>query len=133
MEGNSGEVGEEERDEIEEYEESGDEDNGEISLHALKGVTNNKIIKVEGKVKDKSLLILIDSGSTHNFFDENTARNLKCPLSNTHPLSVTVANGGKVLSNSACYGFKWEMQGEGFEADLWLLQLGGSNVVLGVD
>ena len=61
----------------------GDEDNGEISLHALKGVTNNKIIKVERKVKDKSLMILIDSGNTHNFLDEGTARRLKCPLLDT--------------------------------------------------
>lgn len=38
-----------------------------------------------------------------------------------------------MLSSSACYGFKWEMQGEGFEADLRLLQLGGYDMVLGVD
>jgi len=30
---------------IEKSGESGEEDNGEISLHALKGMTNNKIIK----------------------------------------------------------------------------------------
>ena len=47
--------------ETEECKELGEEDNREISLHALKGVTNNKIIKIEGKVKDKSLMILIDS------------------------------------------------------------------------
>lgn len=112
---------------------SGEEDNGEISLHALKGVTNNKIIKVEGRVKDKSLMILIDSGSTHNFLDEGIAGRLKCPLSDAQPLSVIVTNGGRVLSNSTCHGFNWEMQGEEFEADPRLLQLGGCDMVLGVD
>ena len=56
----------------------GDEDNGEISIHALKGLMNNKIIKVEGRVKDCSLMILVDSGSTHNFLDEGTTRRLNC-------------------------------------------------------
>jgi len=46
-----------------ENEEGIKEDNGEISIHALKGVTNNKIIKVEGQIEGKRLTILIDSGS----------------------------------------------------------------------
>lgn len=110
-----------------------EEDNGEISIHALKGMVNNKIIKVEGQAKGGSLMILIDSGSTHNFLDEGTARRLNCKLAGTLPLSVTVANGQKVLSRSSCNGFCWEMQGEEFETDLRLLQLGSCDVVLGVD
>ena len=84
-------------------------------------MTNNKIIKVEGKVKDDNLLILIDSGSTHSFLDEGFARRLKCPLKGTQPLSVTVANGNRVIGESVCLRFNWEMQGEKFEADLRLL------------
>ena len=74
------------------------EDNGEISIHALKGVANNKIIKVEGQFKGSNLMILIDSGSTHNFLDKSTAKRLKCQLTRTPPLSVIVANGQRVLS-----------------------------------
>jgi len=66
--------------EEEKYEEEHD---GEISIHALKGVPNNKIIKVEGKVKNCSLKILIDSGSTHIFLNEGMAGKLKCKLANT--------------------------------------------------
>jgi len=97
-----------------EGEELGEEDNGEISIHALKGVANNKIIKVEGKVRDCSLMILIDNGSTHSFLDEGTTRRLECQLTRTQPLSVTIANGNQVVSKSACNGFYWEMQGEEF-------------------
>ena len=49
------------------------------------------------------------------------------------PLSVTVANGSRVLSKTAWLGFCWTMQGETFEADLRLLKLGGCQIVLGVD
>ena len=83
-------------------------------------------------MKEGSLSILIDSGSTHNFLDDSTARKLKCQLTGTSPLSVVVANGNRVLSNSTCLGFIWEMHEEKFEANL-KLQLGGCDVVLGVD
>jgi len=69
------------------------EDNGEISPHALRGLANSKIIKVEGKVQDYKLMILIDNGSTHSFLDEGTARKLNCKLIGTQPLAVTVTNG----------------------------------------
>lgn len=92
---------EQEEAEEEDYEGIGEEDNGEISIHALKGVANNKIIKVEGQVKGCNLMILIDSGSTHSFLDESTTKRLKCQLIGTPPLSVTVANGQRALSKSA--------------------------------
>ena len=62
------------KEEVEESGESEEENNGEISLHALKGVTNNKIIKVAGSMKNHGLLILIDSGSTHSFLNEGHLR-----------------------------------------------------------
>ena len=47
-------------------------DNGEVFLHALKGLTNSKIIKVEGRIPDCKLMVLIDSGSTYNFLDKSS-------------------------------------------------------------
>ncbi|XP_052173188.1 uncharacterized protein LOC127788669 [Diospyros lotus] len=122
-----------EEEEVMEIPDKGEKDNGEISLHALRGLANNKIIKVEGRVGEYKLIILIDSGSTHNLLDEGTAKRLKCPLISTQPLTVIVANRSKVVSRSACAGFCWAMQGENFEIDLRLLKLGGCEVVLGVD
>ena len=128
---------EEEASKVEEEEVSQEEEGGEekieISLHALRGMVTSKIIKVERRVSDSSLMILIDSGSTHSFLDEKVAKKLRCHLTGTQPLSVTVANGQKVLCKSACVGFCWQMQGESFEADLQLLKLGECDMVLGVD
>ena len=104
--------------------EEGEKDNGEISLHALRGLANNKIIKVEEKVEESKLMILID---------ERTTWLLKCFLINTQPLTVTVGNGNKVVNKSTYAGFCWEMRGETFETDLRLLKFGGCDVVLGVD
>ena len=55
-------MGEEEDGSI--LEEDGEKEKVEISLHALRGVVTNKIIKVEGNARDGRLMILIDSGNT---------------------------------------------------------------------
>ena len=80
------------------------EEGGEISLHALQGCPSGKIIKVKGSHGKRRLMILIQSDSTHSFLDEATAIELQCPTSATFPLSVTVANGSKMLSRSRCQG-----------------------------
>ena len=67
-----------------------------ISLHALRGVSTSKIIKVDGKAQENDLSILIDSVSTHSFLDEGMAKRLHCRLTGTQSLSVTVTNGQKV-------------------------------------
>ena len=71
-----------------------------------------------------------------SFLDEGTTKKtkkLKCSLTRTHPLSITVANGQKALCKYACVGFCWQTQGKDFEADLCLLKLGAYDMVLGVD
>lgn len=49
------------------------------------------------------------------------------------PLTVTVANGHKVLSKLRCPGFTWTMQGHTFQTDLRLIRIEGLNVVLGIN
>lgn len=49
-----------------------------ISLHAMTGSFGGSTIRVEGQAGNRRLHILIDSGSTHNFLDTDTARKLGC-------------------------------------------------------
>lgn len=88
-----------------------------MSLHAMKGSTNYKTLKVCAKVKDKDILILIDCGSTHCFLNEKIAKVLDCKLENTMPMTIKVADGSQLISSLMCSGFKREMQ------DLFLLIL----------
>ena len=69
-----------------------EDEGGEICFHALKGGPVGKIIKVEGQLGRRRLMVLIDSGSTHSFLNEATATDLKCKLTTITPLSITVAN-----------------------------------------
>ena len=109
------------------------DEGGEISFHALKGEHAGQIIKVEGKMGKRRIMVLIDSGSTHSFLNEAIATELGCILVETAPLSITVANGSNMYNNYKSVGFKWLMQGEEFTSDLRILELGECDIVLGVD
>ena len=42
----------------------------EISFHAISGTNHPQTMRITGKLGNKSVTILIDGGSTHNFLDQ---------------------------------------------------------------
>ncbi|GKF90909.1 hypothetical protein Tco_0274610, partial [Tanacetum coccineum] len=52
------------------------------------------------------------------------AKKLGRRLDNTTPMQVSVANGQRMMSTSACHDFKWSFQNEVFTSDVMLLPLG---------
>ncbi len=104
-----------------------------ISVHALSGETPQETLKVQGEVGGKPLVILIDTGSTHSFIDYQVAKELKANMTVASPLIVTVADGHKVLSKLKCTRFQWMMHGESYQADLRVIRLDGSGIILGID
>ena len=86
----------------------------QISVNALTGIAIFKMIRVTGYYKKKPLHILIDSGSTHNFLDEEAAKKLGCHITNIPTLSVVVADGAGVAITSSVKQFPWTIQNTGF-------------------
>lgn len=97
--------GEETDEETEENEAEPDQtepqdENVQVSLHALTGLLAPETIKIKGRVKKNEITILIDTGSTHTFLDTITARNLKCVVECTTGIMVTIVDGSQVESNT---------------------------------
>ncbi|KAI4365153.1 hypothetical protein MLD38_021167 [Melastoma candidum] len=107
-----------------------------VSLHALHGVTmshKNHTMKVVGYYKRRRLTILIDSGSTHNFLDVGVAKQVGCSIQSIPQKGVMVANGEKMTCVSIVKVFRWQMQGHDYEADVLLMPLKGSEMILGME
>ena len=85
-------------------------------------------MRIWGRINHHDMVILIDSGSTHNFLDEALWKLLKLPIS-TH--EVRVANGDVLSTKGACNEVQIKLQGTLFQIDLNVLPLGGCDVVLG--
>ena len=61
---------------IGDIEEKEDSDKLEISLHAMAGSPTPQTMQIHGVINQQSLVVLIDSGSTHNFIEERLAEKL---------------------------------------------------------
>ncbi|KAL5759714.1 hypothetical protein ACOSQ2_018552 [Xanthoceras sorbifolium] len=103
-----------------------------ISYHALTGCAGLQTIRLRGRVKHREITILVDSGSTHNFLDPNTAQLTGVEIEETETLWVTVGGEGKISSKAKCKEFTWAMQGVTFSTEMILLTLGGCDAVLGM-
>ena len=64
-----------------------------ISLHALWGTAGCQTVRVVGRIKKQSLVMLVDLGSTHNFIDQKVAKRLNCKTQAITRLNVTMVNG----------------------------------------
>ena len=89
-----------------------------ITLYALSGTPTSGTIRVRGKVKHKSMVILIDSGSTHNFVDTSPFSQFHIPVDSAQILEVKVANGEVLRTQSLCKDVLIELQGHQFRAQL---------------
>lgn len=61
--------------EVDECDKEGEAINYHISMNAMAGIHNYSTMRVTRSSKGKSINILIDTGSTHNFLDLQMAKN----------------------------------------------------------
>jgi len=78
------------------------------------------------------LQVLIDTGSTHNFIDQEVAKRLGCQSTTIMAQSISVVDGRMVQTGSVCKNLTWLLQGTTFTSDFLLLPLGNVDIVLGV-
>jgi hypothetical protein len=104
-----------------------------LSLNALIENDTYNTIRIKGNCRERDLIILINSGSTHNFIDESIITELNAVKSKTTLLAVTVANGNIMLCKMQSPSFTWFMQSYKFKANLRVLKLDRHEIVLGVD
>ncbi|VFQ74021.1 unnamed protein product [Cuscuta campestris] len=99
-----------------------------ISVQALTGGQSYQTMRVVGMVNKKAIHILIDSDSTHNFLDLDTAKNLGCSIEEVPTQAVTVADGNKKTCQHASNQFIWKMQDKEFVTDVLLIPLGSCDM-----
>ena len=106
--------------------------NPTISCNALAGITTPQTIKIEGQIKKKNVIVLIDSGSTHNFIHCKVAKGLNYFLYPAPECQVMVANGGTINFSGKCHNIKLSMGEYVLTSPMISIPMGGADVVLGV-
>ena len=67
-----------------------------ISSNALARITTPQTIKIEGHIKNKKVIVLIDSGIAHNFIHCKIAKELNCFPYPAPECQVMVSSGGTI-------------------------------------
>jgi hypothetical protein len=67
-----------------------------ISCNALAGISTPQTLKIEGYIKKKKVIVLIDFGSTHNFIHYKLAKDFNCFVYPAPDFQVMIAYGGTI-------------------------------------
>lgn len=103
-----------------------------ISYNALAGITTPQTLKIKWYIKKKRVILLIDSGSTHNFVHCKIAKDLNCFLYPTPECQVMVANGGSINCSGKCHNINLTMGKYVLNNPMLSIPMGSVDVVLRV-
>nr|TKR98436.1 hypothetical protein D5086_0000203120 [Populus alba] len=92
------------------------EDIPEISFHAIVGVECPQTLHVLGNLRNKSVTMLIDGGSTHNFIDQAVVSKFGLPVNRGKQFQIMVANQEKII----CNGLTLNIQGQTIIANYYI-------------
>jgi hypothetical protein len=105
----------------------------ELSLNALSSQDTLNCIKLKAKVKDKVLLILIDSGSTHSFISQQFVDMARLTTVPCPTRKVKLANGQHLTTNRMVAQLQCYCQGQSFSTDMIVLDMHPYDAILGYD
>lgn len=104
----------------------------EILLHALTGWSTPRTMRIEGRVGNHTLTVLIDSGSTYNFINSKIAEELQLPIIPMRPFTVRVADGNRMKCQGRFEQVQVILQNIPFSLTLYSIPITGLDLVLGV-
>jgi predicted aspartyl protease len=97
------------------------------------GHTIPQTLRVMGHIQQSPVVVLVDSGSTHNFIQDRVAKKLNLPTEPAaHEFKVLVGNGEELNCSLMCSQVKLQLGSHFFTIDFFILPLSGAEIVLGV-
>jgi hypothetical protein len=80
-----------------------------ISLHALSSISTPHTLNLKGYIKHHLVVVLIDSGNTHNFIHHRLADEIHCFVFLVSNFQILIANGGTMKCGGRCENVKLKM------------------------
>eukprot|EP00253_Pinus_taeda_P002246 PITA_02246 len=104
-----------------------------ISLHFLAGISSPQTLKIRGFIKHRPVVVLIDSGSTHNFIHQRVIEAMRCFVRAVSNFQVQIADGGTMKCEGHCENAKIQMGDNQLKTHMFSIHMGGCDIVLGVE
>lgn len=104
-----------------------------ISTAAYTGCPGDSTISILLRINQATAVALANTGSTDTFMDLKFAQTYNIPLTATKQRTVKVAGGGILSSTATAYNCQFSIQGHKFTTNFKILELQGSDIILGVN
>jgi hypothetical protein len=101
-----------------------------ISCNALDRISIPQTLKIEGYIKKKKVIVLIDYGNTHNFIHYKLAKDLNCFVYPAPEFQVMIADGGAINCSGKCNKMNITMGEYVMNIQMITIPMGGADVVL---
>lgn len=109
------------------------EEFGTLSLNAIARTEEGEAFRIRALVKNKVMLMLVDSGSSHSFISSDFLNTVGLQPTTASPKQVRVANGDTLLSTHCMPKMEWWTQGNTFTANMRVLDLKAYDAIIGYD
>ena len=118
-----------------EVEDTDEEEGGECSILNLHHIAqeNHHTVKFQGIVRGVPVLILVDSGATHNFISQKLVYKMDWPVDDTPERRIKLGDGYQTITKGICKKLEMSIGDFTLSPDLHLFELGGIDVVLGME
>jgi hypothetical protein len=104
-----------------------------IYMHALASIYAPHTLKIKGYIKHRSIVVLIDSGSTHNFIHSRVVEEVNCFFKPVSNFQILIDNGGTMKCGGNCENVKLQMDDYHMKTHMFSITMGGCDIVLGVE
>jgi hypothetical protein len=104
-----------------------------ISLNSLIGFSTPQTLKLFGYIKHMKVIILVDSGSTHNFIHRHISQETNFYIRALNNFQIMIANGGSMKCGGRCENVCLQIGEYHQKYHMFSIEMGGSDIVLGVE
>ncbi|WVZ20087.1 hypothetical protein V8G54_007409 [Vigna mungo] len=122
-----------EEDEAPSEKEEGDEVNLQLNVSSIAGMTSKNSLKLWGTIKGNKVIVMVDSGASHNFLSPRVVGELGIQIEETRGYFVEVGNGQRLGSQGVCRNVELQLPTLMVKQDFYLFELVGVDVILGYE
>jgi hypothetical protein len=101
-----------------------------FSLNSLNGFSAPQTLKLIGYIKHRKVIILVDSGSTHNFIHRRIAQETNRYIRAVNNFQIMITNGGSMKCGGRCENVCLQIGEYHLKSHMFAIDMGGCDIVL---
>jgi hypothetical protein len=102
-----------------------------ISLNALTGFFSPQTLKLIGYIKHMKVIILVDSGNTHNFIHFRLAQEINYGVCVVNNFQIMISNDDSMKCGGCCENVHLQIGEYILKSHMFAIDMGGCDIVLG--